>query len=97
LIRFEVNIQQQAVYFKPCYSCSVDDFKKVYYLTLICQDLNGKGNIGFASLIIQSQNSYPRNGFRLANKIYYLLAIGPSGTDIPKLQIKVSLFSKLKT
>ena len=92
--RFEVDSFQQAVYLKRCSNnlpCTINDFRQLYFLTLICRDNAGKGNVAFATVIISFKEIY-RTGFVLSNRIYYLLATGINGIDIPRLTIKVAKF-----
>ena len=92
--KFLVDSNQQAIFLKRCVNdapCRIDDYaKSIYYMTLICRDNAGKGNVAFATVIVSFQAMY-RPGFVLSNRIFYLLATGPYGIDIPKLTIKVSV------
>jgi hypothetical protein len=59
------------------------------YLTIICKDNKGNGNMASSSLFLYFRNE-------LENYIkdhYFLLATGPKNTDIPYLVLKVIHFA----
>ena len=83
-----VDVAKKKIFLKPCApQCSINSFEKFYELTLACKDNSGYGRVGFATLVINFQSAF-RPSFKSPNAVYYLLATGPSGTQIPTLNIK---------
>lgn len=101
--KFEIDHVHQKVLLKACATCSaaasaattgdtatnalLDDLKPVYKFELICKDNQGRGNMGSSSLRISFESLF-KQGYTLARHNYYLLASGPSGTEIPSLRIR---------
>ncbi len=88
LKRFAVDLEDQSILFKQCINCTNLSTKRDYYLTLICKDNNGYGNIASSAIILNLKNllTNPKQ------KVYFLLATGPENTDIPYLALKVIQF-----
>lgn len=83
-----VDLENQNILFKPCINCTNLSAKSDYYLTLICKDNNGYGNIASSALILNFKNLLSNT----KQKVYFLLATGPKNTDIPYLTLKVIHF-----
>ena len=86
--RFLVDSNGQKVYLKPSDQIEISNQKlnTNYYLTIICKDNEGNGNVAVSSLEVNFKNSVQSQ----IDREYYLLATGPDGTDIPYLSFKVS-------
>jgi hypothetical protein len=84
-----VDSKNQKILIKPCINCTKPNFRPENYLTIICKDNKGNGNMASSSLFLYFRNE-------LKNYIkdhYYLLATGPKNTDIPYLVLKVIHFA----
>lgn len=87
-----VDNAQKKILLKPCTPpCLSNTYKKIYDMALVCKDAQGSGNAGFATVIVNFQKSARSLFDSVPNRIYYVLAGGPSGTEIPALNIRPTI------
>ncbi|RNA42470.1 cadherin-87A [Brachionus plicatilis] len=110
ILKFDVTDQDIGVYGLQGLNCfllgdgsekpygNYEIFEPIYHLILMCKDNKGYGNVAFSNLIINFQKAVKPELIFSVNT-YYVLASGPTGTEIPELVLRPKNFktnTKLK-